>query len=219
MADEQQAPDDAGAADAGQAGGADTTQTAGPSGGGRKFGVGAVIGALVAGLVVAGVAGYLIGHSKGEDSGKKSGEKAGQTDVADQYVVGAPGYQRIYAAGRNAGIKKGTRAGLRTGTKLGFARGRKQGTAAGIKQGTAVGFQKGKAVGVDIGDQQGEVNGANAALGGFSDWSSGALYVVSGAPSGSLAYALNNRYLMAPGINYRLCTANSQKLCQGTVKG
>jgi hypothetical protein len=117
----------------------------------------------------------------------------------DKYKPGEPGYQEIYADGQAAGATTGAKAGK----------------AKGEAEGQAEGKEEGKKQGISEGQEEGVQQGADAALGGLSGWSTETPYVVefSEGPNSNVPVAISARWLMQPGINYRICSDGSG-VCQ-----
>lgn len=107
------------------------------------------------------------------------------------YEKGADGYNAIYNEGRQAGTTAGTKAGQ--------AQGQKEGVAKGTEQGQ----QQGKAAGTK--------DGAAAALGNFSSWSTDTPYVVlmQQGPSSDIPYVVGDRTLMQPDTYYKICASGT----------
>jgi hypothetical protein len=170
---------------------------AGKSGGGGGR-TAALVGLGVILLVGGGVAGYFIGKSEADASGaKKKGVAEGAARVSALYRPGAPGYERIYDAGRAAGSKSGTATGLRLGKK----------------QGQVVGFQAGRV----SGKAQGVSDGASAALGEISNWETGStvFYIVNFNPGGQpgVPYVIQGRHTMMANRLYEICTDDPSQIC------
>lgn len=169
-----------------------------PGGSSSGFGTGALVATGLIALVIGAGGGYAIGHSKGSDSGKEDGIAQGKAEEAAKYEAGQPAYRTIYNAGR----------------VVGATRGQRRGDIEGLREGKKVGFEQGKKVGIADGEKEGAAAGANAALGGLSDWENGALYVVTMGPGNGVPTAITARHLMEPGNNYKLCKSDPQKLCE-----
>lgn len=180
----------------------DTTPAAG---GGRSFGVGALIATGIVAFVIAAVAGYAFGHSKGEDSGQSSGKSAGEAAEQAKYEPGKPAYEAIFDAGRKQGRAEGVKVGLVRGTRAGLRR--------GAREGKKVGYEEGDKVGISTGQKQGVTQGANAALGGLSEWQVGDLYVVTVEQGDGVPFTVTRRHLMEPDMNYKLCKNDPQEAC------
>lgn len=107
------------------------------------------------------------------------------------YEQGADGYNAIYQDGQKAGTSAGTKAGQAAGQKEGVAQGTEQGKQQGQAQGTK--------------------DGASAALGNFSTWSTDTPYVVlmEKGPSDSVPYAVGDRTLMQPDTYYKICASGT----------
>ncbi len=128
--------------------------------------------------------------------GKQTGE--------DNYKAGEPGYQEIY----NAGVADGAKAGATAGQ------------AKGQAEGKAEGVEEGKQQGVEEGEAQGTEQGAEAALGGLTGWSTDAPYVVEfdEGTSSSVPYVISKRWLMQPGVSYKICSSG-EGVCQSQSGG
>lgn len=196
---EDEAPSDrSGEAPSGRSGEAPSDPSGDPAArsGEREVGVWWLVASVLAALVIAGAGGYLLGKGKGEDDGKKSGRArglvAGSALEAAKYKPGEPEYQAIYDAGVRKGIKEGARTGEAAGER------------SGTKQGEQIGFQQGQT--------QGDTQGADAAL-TFSSWSPGALYAIQMESGQTVPYSIASRHLLEPGVTYRLCADDPQKLC------
>lgn len=120
------------------------------------------------------------------------------------YEAGADGYNEIY----NAGVKSGHAAG----TKSGQAEGQEQGEQEGVAKGTEQGKQQGEI--------EGEKDGANAALGNFSSWSTDTPYVITmqQGPSSEVPFAIASRTLMQPDTFYKIC-ASGKGVCTESDPG
>lgn len=133
----------------------------------------AALGAMAA-LTLAGVAvgAYLLGRSAADPAGaQRAGFTQGRAETARRFAPGAPGYQRIFRSGFQSGLRGGRAAGL--------AAGQRQGQLIGAEKGRKLGLEEGKEIGDLEGERQGIESGAGAALGGFSSWRTGGLYVVA----------------------------------------
>jgi hypothetical protein len=163
-----------------------------------------ILGVLLA-LVVVGVAAYFGGKASADaDGAKRDGERAGRAAEAAAYAPGTSRYQAIYRRGLAAGTTAGRRAGERTGAE----RGRK------------IGFDRGKRVGDLQGERQGIVSGSNAALGGFTDWTPGAYYIVKfGTGANGVAYAIDSRRQMSQAERYAICANNPGDVCTQPIAG
>jgi len=171
---------------------------------GTRLSLAAVAGIVVVVLAAAGIGGYLIGHNKGESSGDSkgyaSGVAAGKAQVTAEYQPGKPGYETIYAAGKQAGFSKGN--------------------AQGQAQGKKVGFQQGQKQGITTGDSEGVRQGAAAVLGGFDTWDEGSYYVITmeAGTSDDVAYTIDTRTQLQPGTSYRVCqSGGATQLCESPV--
>lgn len=152
---------------------------------------------LVAVLVLAAVAVgfYFIGKAAADD---KAAEDRGVDKGRAAFAQGTPGYARIFAAGVAAGRKSG----------------RRQGEVAGAERGRKVGFERGQKVGQVQGERQGVTNGANAALGGFNGWETGAFYIVKfGTGSDGVSFAVDSRKQMSSSERYAICANNPSDIC------
>jgi hypothetical protein len=213
-----QAGQPAGAAGTPGAGRAGQPGQAQPPGGGqrRTFSAGVLAAVAIAVLVIAGLGGYLIGHSSGDSEGTKSGEEAGQQagfqegvekgrlEGRAEFARGTPGYQAIFDAGKAEGVKVGTAQGERTGE------------AQGRAQGQRVGFQRGEQVGISTGQAEGVRQGAAAVLGGFTNWTDGAYYLVTVGASSTdgVPYTITSRSQLQPDTSYQLCQqGGGQQVC------
>lgn len=184
-----------------------------PGTGDRKtYSAGVLAAIAVAVLVIAGLGGYLIGHSSGDDSGQKSGYDkgftAGQEQVHAQYRPGQQAYETIYARGKAEGVAEGTKQGQAEGQRSGEA------------QGQRVGFEQGQRQGVSTGEAEGVRQGAAAVLGGFSEWTDGAFYIITMRPSETegVAYEITSRTQLQPDTDYKLCDdGGSQQVCQSAA--
>ena len=159
-----------------------------------------VIG-LVAVLVLAAVAVgfYFIGKAAADD---KAAENRGVDKGRAEFAQGTPGYEKIFAAGVAAGKKTG----------------RSQGEVVGAERGRKVGFERGQKVGQVQGEQQGVTNGANAALGGFNDWQTGAFYIVTfGTGSNGVQFAIDSRKQMSASERYAICANNPSDICTEAI--
>jgi hypothetical protein len=156
----------------------------------------AVIG-IVAVLLLAAVAVgfYFIGKAAADD---KAAENRGVEKGEAEFAQGTAGYRRIFAAGVVAGRKAGTR----TGEKAGAERGRK------------VGFEVGQKAGQVQGERQGVENGANAALGQFTDWQPGSFYIVKfGTGTNGVPFVIDSRTQMSNDERYAICANNPGDIC------
>lgn len=115
----------------------------------------------------------------------------GKSLEKQNYDPGEDGYNKIYAAGQQSG----NAAGTATGKEEGVAEGTESGKKSGIKEGK------------EQGETQGQADGASAALGGFSDWSTGTPYVVefTRGPNAQVPFAIDSRTLMQVGTSYKIC--------------
>ena len=166
---------------------------------GRRNRAALVAGVLVA-LVAVGVGGYFVGKAVADaPAAKREGREQGRGEATRDYAPGQPRYRAIYDAGYAAGRARGQAAGQQAGQR------------AGEQQGERVGFQRGRAQG----DAEGEAEGARAALGGFTDWQTGSLYVVSftANPQPDIPFAIVQRHQMQSGRLYEPCPQNNQQLC------
>ncbi len=122
---------------------------------------------------------------------------AGRVAEQSKYDPGEPAYQEIYDAGAKSGTVSGAEAGKEKGLEEGKAEGVEKGRNAGIKQGTQAGFA------------EGTEQGANAALGGLTGWSTDVPYAVQfgEGPSSNVPYAITTRLLMQPGVYYKICNS------------
>jgi hypothetical protein len=157
--------------------------------------------ALVAALLLAGVAVgfYFIGKSAADD---KAAEERGVDKGRAEFAQGTAGYQRIFAAGQAAGQQ----AGKRTGERVGAERGRKLGLDQGRKSGQLQG------------ERQGIQSGANAALGGFTDWQPGSFYVVKfGTGTGGVPFVVDSRKQMSDSERYAVCANNPGDICTEAI--
>jgi hypothetical protein len=173
-----------------------------PGGSGSGFGTGALVATGLIALVIGAGGGYAIGHSKGSDSGKADGIAQGKAEEAAKYEQGKPAYVTIFNAGRVVGARRGER----------------RGDIRGLRVGRKVGFEQGKNVGIKDGEQEGAVTGANAALGGLSNWENGTLYIVTAEPGNGVPTAITARHQMVAGNNYKLCKSNPSTLCESPEK-
>jgi hypothetical protein len=165
------------------------------------------VGAVVVAAAI-GIGGYLIGHSAADAGGAYDrGNAAGQGKIQAEYAEGTPRYKAIYDDGYSAGERRGRVAG--------FALGSKQGR----KQGEQLGETSGEKAGLDEGRRQGKVSGTRAgaseALGNFSDWEAGSLYVVKASANGQaeVPIVIGRRRQMEPDLLYELCQGNPRDLC------
>ena len=161
------------------------------------------VGAVVVAAAI-GVGGYLIGHSAADAGGAYDrGVAAGQGEIRAEYAEGTPRYKAIYDDGFSAGERRGRAVGLVLGRKLG----KRQGEVVGDK------------IGLDDGRKQGEVSGTRAgageALGNFSDWQAGSLYVVkvSANDQPEVPIVISQRRQMESDLLYELCQDNPENLC------
>lgn len=160
----------------------------------------AVIG-LVAVLALAAVAVgfYFIGKAAADD---KAAESRGADKGRAEFAQGTPGYQRIFAAGQ----AQGQQAGRKQGVKVGAERGRK------------VGFEKGQKAGQLQGERTGIQSGANAALGGFTDWQPGSFYIVKfGTGTNGVAFVIDSRTQVSPDERYAICANNPGDICTEAI--
>jgi hypothetical protein len=160
-----------------------------------------VIIGIVAVLLIAAVAVgfYFIGKAAADD---KAAEDKGVDKGRAEFVQGTPGYQRIFAAG----VAAGNKAGKRTGEK------------AGAEAGKKVGFESGQKVGQLQGERQGIQSGANAALGGFSDWEPGSFYIVKfGTGSNGVSFVIDSRTQMSSDERYAICANNPGDICTEAI--
>jgi hypothetical protein len=166
------------------------------SGGTNRLLVG-IIAVLVLAAVAVGF--YFIGKSAADaDAAEQRGEENGRSAEAAEYRPGTPKYQAIYAAGRRAGARAGRRTGVRVGAE----------------QGQKVGFTRGQKVGELQGDRQGIQQGANAALGGISDWQVGSYYIVKFATgTDGVPYSIDSQKQMSPNERYAICADNPADIC------
>jgi hypothetical protein len=118
-------------------------------------------------------------------------------------------YERYIAEGRSAGERDGERQGRREGERLGHRAGEREGERLGHRAGERVGFERGTAAGLE----RGELSGAEAALGGFRDWTPGAYYVVTVAPGDGVPFRITTRSPLRAMTNYRLCEQDEGRLC------
>jgi hypothetical protein len=118
------------------------------------------------------------------------------------YDPGKKGYNEIYA--------EGAKNGHAQGTKTGQAEGEQSGKAAGKSEGIAEGTEQGK----KEGQAQGTADGADAALGGLTAWSTSAPYVVTmtTGPSSDVPYSVDSRTQMQPDTFYKICSSG-QGIC------
>ncbi len=161
------------------------------------------LGAVLLALAV-GVGGYFIGHSAADAGGASDrGVATGQEEIRAEYAKGTPGYKAIYDDGYSAGESHG-----RT---IGFAAGKKEGTKQGSAAGEKVGFEAGS----KEGNVTGTKAGASEALGNFTDWEDGALYIVKAVDNNQteVPTIITQRRLMELGTLYELCPKSPQEIC------
>lgn len=128
------------------------------------------------------------------------GQSIGEGNEADRYAVGEPAYQAIYDQGFAAGQGEGEATGQ----------------AEGAEAGKKAGFQEGEAAG----EAKGTKAGAEAALGGFDDWVSGAPYIIRVKPgTGDVPWVISTRTQMQPGTDYALCQSDPQSVCTQSTGG
>lgn len=141
-----------------------------------------------------------IGLEAGRGEGRRAGEQAGRRE----------GEQAGVAVGRREGERTGRREGQHAGEQAGRLQGEHAGEQAGRREGERVGFQRG----TTVGEARGELTGAEAALGGFSQWTPGAYYVVTVTRGGDgVPYRIATRSPLRPATNYRLCERERGRLC------
>jgi hypothetical protein len=168
-----------------------------------------IIAAAVLAVAVVAVAFYFIGRAVANPSGEYAkGVQDGREDERARFERGKPGYQRIYLTGYRAGRDAGLKTGETRGERLGAERGEK------------AGFERGERVGALRGDQEGITAGGRAALGGFSDWETGTLYVVQVGPGEQgLAFRVVSRHEMLDDRRYALCADDPGQLCSRPIRG
>lgn len=161
------------------------------------------VGAVVVAAAI-GIGGYLIGHSAADAGGAYDrGVATGQGEIRAEYAEGTPRYKAIYDDGFSAGERRGRAVGLVLGRK----QGKRQGEVVGEK------------IGLDDGRKQGNVTGTQAgaseALGNFSDWQAGSLYVVKASANdqSEVPIVISQRRQMESDLLYELCQDNPEDLC------
>ena len=129
-----------------------------------------------------------------------------------KYDVGQPAYNEIYQAGQQSG----TASGAKQGAAAGAAAGKQAGVAEGLEQGQKSGLEQGTAEG----QKQGQKEGADAALGGFSDWSTTVPYVVEfgDGPNSEVPYVITTRTQMQPDVLYQICSSG-ENVCIAQPNG
>jgi hypothetical protein len=158
-------------------------------------------------LAVAGAAVgfYFIGRSSADTSGAKA---EGKREGAALYAQNSPRYRAIYQAGFAAGRKEG------------FSSGRLEGRRQGAETGRKLGLDKGKAIGQLQGERKGIVSGATAALGGFTDWQVGDLYIVKfAAGAQGVPFKIDSRKPMDSNLRYAICANNTADVCTERIGG
>ncbi|MDX6696914.1 MAG: hypothetical protein QOE65_311 [Solirubrobacteraceae bacterium] len=173
-----------------------------PRRGGNR--VALIVGVLLA-LAAVGAGAYFLGKEGADAKGaRRDGELKGRLAATAAYAPGTSKYQAIY----RRGLAAGTTAGRRAGERQGAERGRK------------IGFDRGKRVGDLQGARQGIVSGSNAALGGFTDWTPGAYYIVKfGTGANGVAYAVDSRKQMTQADRYAICANNPGDICTQPIGG
>jgi hypothetical protein len=158
--------------------------------------------AVLALIVVAGVF-YFVGRAAANPkAAEERGFEEGRETEAARYRPGQPGYRRIHRAGYQAGLKAGRESGLRTGKREGAETGRK------------VGFTRGEEIGELEGEREGIASGARAALGGLTDWETGAYYIVKLAPGEQgVPYRIQVRKQMDTDERYAICVDDPADVC------
>ncbi len=159
-----------------------------------------VIGVVAVVLLVAVAVGfYFIGKAAADD---KAAENRGVDKGRAEFAQGTPGYQKIFAAGQAAGRTTG----------------RRQGEVVGAERGRKVGFDNGQKVGQLQGQRQGITSGANAALGGFTDWQPGSFYIVKfGTGTNGVPFVIDSRTQMSSSERYAICANNPGDICTETI--
>jgi hypothetical protein len=168
----------------------------------RAVGYGALALLAIAG---AAVGFYFIGRSSADTgAARREGRQQGEA----LYAKGTPRYQRIY----NTGYQAGQIAGLRAG--------RAQGRRQGAESGTKLGLDKGRQIGTLQGERKGIAAGAKAALGGFTDWQTGAFYIVRFAIGAQgVPFRIDSRKLMAGNLRYAICSSDPSSVCTERIGG
>ena len=81
-----------------------------------------------------------------------------------------------------------------------------------------VGFERGQKVGQLQGQRQGIQSGANAALGGFTDWQPGSFYIVKfGTGTGGVPFVIDSRKQMSSDERYAICANNPGDICTAPI--
>jgi hypothetical protein len=175
----------------------------GPGRGSRRPAVLAVLALLA--IAGAAVGFYFVGRSSADTAGARAeGRRQGEA----RFAPGTARYRQIYTRGFDAGRTAGVREGR--------VEGRRQGAEAGRK----LGLDKGRQIGKLQGQRQGIVSGAKAALGGFTDWQTGAFYLVRfAAGAQGVPFRIDSRKLMASNRRYAICANDPAAVCTQPIGG
>lgn len=166
----------------------------------------AILVGLAAAIVV-GAAAFFAGRETVDvQAAEERGFDRGQAEATRELRPGNPRYKLIY----DRGYKAGRAAGLREGSQAGAGRGAENGRQVSLVTG---GEQEPLQ-----GDEESIQAGAEAALGGFTDWDTGVFYVVTvTSGQGGVPFRIEGRRKLETSQRYAVCERSETSLCREPI--